>query len=233
MFASEVIPHGRTFMQALLRQFQGLEVDWMRGTVRYARMGGPARRVSLSHDFWLDLLWFQSAIGVANCVEMSRPRSADAAILAGSDASGWGAGGLIWRDGVRHEVSLPFTQAERRRPINFRELLGAWRVISVFGDQLRDRTILLELDNSSSVGAGAARRSHAADMQELVRRIVERCSQLGIHLVFSHTPGADLHRPDQISRGADLAEPITRVRAAEFASLAGRFGPLLHRAAGR
>ena len=61
VFASEVIPHGRTFMQALLRQFQGLEVDWMRGTVRYARMGGPARRVSLSHDFWLDLLWFQSS----------------------------------------------------------------------------------------------------------------------------------------------------------------------------
>eukprot|EP00966_Prymnesium_polylepis_P128451 2970925-Prymnesium_polylepis.1 len=61
-------------------------------------------------------------------------------------------------------------------------------------------------------------------MQELVRRIVERCSQLGIRLVFSHTPGADLHRPDQISRGADLAEPVTRMRAAEFAALSGRFG---------
>ena len=225
VFAAEVIPQGRTFMQALLRQFQGLEVDWMRGTVRYARSGGPGRRISLSHDFWLDLLWLQSALAVANCVPIQSQRPADAAILAGSDASGWGSGGLIWRDGVRHEVALPFTHAERRRPINFRELLGAWRVISVFGEQLRGRTILLELDNSSSVGAGSARRSHAADMQELVRRIVERCSQLGVRLVFSHTPGADLHRPDQISRGADLAEPVTRMRAAEFAALSGRFGP--------
>eukprot|EP00966_Prymnesium_polylepis_P133700 3090372-Prymnesium_polylepis.1 len=70
----------------------------MRGTVRYARSGGPGRRISLSHDFWLDLLWLQSALAVANCVPIQSQRPADAAILAGSDASGWGSGGLIWRD---------------------------------------------------------------------------------------------------------------------------------------
>ena len=35
VFSSAAVPHGRTYMQGMLRQFGGLEVDWKRGVVRY------------------------------------------------------------------------------------------------------------------------------------------------------------------------------------------------------
>jgi hypothetical protein len=41
VFGSQVVPGGRTYMQAMLSSFAGLEVDWRRGAVR--RTGGNAR----------------------------------------------------------------------------------------------------------------------------------------------------------------------------------------------
>ena len=226
VFVSEIIPHGRTFMQALLRQFQGLQVDWMRGTVRYARSEGSSwGHVLISPDFWLDLLWLQSALGRANCSPVRSEPRASAAVMSGSDASGFGAGGLVWMDGARAETVLLFTSAETRRPINYRELLGALRVIQVFGPQLKGCTLLLELGNAASVGVAESRRSHAADMQELIRRVVELAALHSITLRSSHTPGADLHRPDGLSRGETVAEPMVRVRADTFGQLSSRFGP--------
>ena len=62
VFVSEVVPGGRAYMQALLRQFQGLEVDWARRSVRYVRSNSPWGRVPLSRDFWGDLVWFLSSL---------------------------------------------------------------------------------------------------------------------------------------------------------------------------
>ena len=36
VFSAAAVPRGRTYMQGMLRQFAGLEVDWARGSVRYA-----------------------------------------------------------------------------------------------------------------------------------------------------------------------------------------------------
>ena len=49
VFAAEVIPGGRTFMQAMVRQLGGLEVDWIRGTVR--SLMGEWRQVRLCAGF--------------------------------------------------------------------------------------------------------------------------------------------------------------------------------------
>jgi hypothetical protein len=59
------------------------------------------------------------------------------AVLTGTDASNWGTGQVLWLDGGREESSLAFTHAERRRPINWRELLGIVRVCTVGGERLR------------------------------------------------------------------------------------------------
>ena len=65
VFASEVVPGGRTYMQAMLRQFKGLRVDWLRGTVRsiHNESWGP---VVLTEGFWRDLVWWASALLRAN-----------------------------------------------------------------------------------------------------------------------------------------------------------------------
>ena len=50
VFGSQVVPGGRTYMQAMLSSFAGLEVDWRRGAVR--RTGGGAwQEMSVSDGF--------------------------------------------------------------------------------------------------------------------------------------------------------------------------------------
>ena len=56
------------------------------------------------------------------------------AAITGTDASGWGTGQVAWLDGGREEEVLIFTRAERRRPINFRELRGCLRVLELWGE---------------------------------------------------------------------------------------------------
>ena len=61
-------------------------------------------------------------------------------------------------------------------------------------------------------------------MQELVRRLVERCERHEIRLVLTHTPGAKLDRPDQTSRGDPVEEPRRRLPADVFRRVEERFG---------
>ena len=113
VFASQVIPGGRTYMQGMLFSFQGMEVDWRRGLVRAAR--GAWRQMEIGASFWRDLEWLDDHLERRNCVPLAAPQLGEAAI-AGTDASGWGTGQLIWRDGGREETQLRFTAAEQRRP---------------------------------------------------------------------------------------------------------------------
>ena len=122
VFSCEAVPRGRTYMQAMLRQFAGLVVDWARGAVRYVH-GGSWRDVHLSSGFWRDLAWWRSALSVSNCRHI-RPTPLGTAAIAGTDASGYACGELVWIDGQREEMVLRFTRAERRRHINYRELMG-------------------------------------------------------------------------------------------------------------
>jgi len=222
VFISDVVPCGRTYMQAMLRQFRGLEVDWARGAVRHAH--GAWRSMQLDGGFWRDLVWWRSAMRRANCTPMAVPAVGEAAVT-GSDASDFACGELVWLDGAREETQLVFTRAERRRPINFRELRGCLRVLEIWGERLRGRLVLIELDNTCAFEAARQSYCKAEDMQELVRRIVDRAERFGITLRLVHTPGAMLHRPDQTSRGDAPEEPRVRFTRSAFSLIESRFGP--------
>ena len=56
-------------------------------------------------------------------------------------------------DGERQEVRIKFGAAEKRRSINWRELLGILRIVEEFGPSLRGRLILIETDNTSAHAA--------------------------------------------------------------------------------
>ena len=160
----------------------------------------------------------------SNCSPLSVPSGGDLAVV-GSDASDFACGELVWLDGLREETRLVFTKAERRRPINFRELRGSLRALEVYGERLRGRTVLIELDNTCAHEAVRKLFSKAEDLQELTRRILDRSLRHGIRLRSCHTPGAMLHRPDQTSRGDAPEEPRVRLRRAVFEALEARYGP--------
>ena len=164
VFASQVIPGGRTYMQGTLSQFQGLEVDWRRGKVRVAtpaperrRRPGPTprtpwRQIELSADFFRDLEWWSAMLARRNCTDLDRRPRAVAAIT-GTDASDWGTGQLAWLDGQRAEVQLQFSPVEQAWSINARELLGIVRVVQFYGEQLQGSAVLVEGDNTAAIGA--------------------------------------------------------------------------------
>ena len=222
VFSSAAVVHGRTYMQGMLRQFSGLEVDWKRGVVRWS--GRPWQQVELSPAFWRDLSWWNGALAAPRSVPLREAPLGEAAIT-GTDASDLACGELAWIDGAREEMNLVFTQAERRRPINFRELLGVYRLVERWGERLKRRTLLIDIDNTATVGATRAEFSKSEDMQELVRRLVELASQHSLVLRPVHTPGAMLHRPDQTSRGAAVEEPRLRFERSAFKALEALHGP--------
>ena len=225
VFCSQVVPQGRTYMQAMLSQFAGLEVDWRRGEVRPSRSLSKWRRgIVVLPGFWRDLEWWSARFERRNCTSMEMPAKGEVAIC-GTDASDWGTGQLMWDSGQRAEVVLRFTLAERARSINWRELLGILRVLEQYGEELQGRALLIEGDNTSSLSAAVNGTSKAEDSQELVRRLVERTELHDLTVRFTHTPGVKLDRPDQTSRGDPIEEPRARVKQEVYRSLDARFGP--------
>ena len=222
VFASSVIPNSRVYMQAMLRQFAGLEIDWARGLVRSVHSAWS--QVPLADGFWRDLHWWRSALMGPNCLPFARPTVGEVAIV-GTDASDLACGELVWLDGGREEAVLLFTHAERRRPINFRELRGTLRALELWGSRLRGRLVLIETDNTFGHEATQKMRCKTEDGQELVRRIHSLAQQHGFFIRSVHTPGVMLIRPDQTSRGAAPEEPRVRLARSEFSALERRFGP--------
>ena len=223
VFVSQVVKGGRTYMQGMLSQFKGLVVDWQRGQVKPASAGW--RDLEVSPAFWRDLRWWQGHLDQRSLAPLVGDGEAAEAVLTGTDASNWGTGQVLWLDGAREEASLSFTHAERRRPINWRELLGIVRVCEVGGGRLRGKTVLVETDNMAARGAASKFSSKAADMQELVRRLLRLSETHGFALRVTHTPGEKLDRPDQTSRGDAIEESRFRLRSGEFERLSARFGP--------
>ena len=237
VFASQVVWNGRPFMQAMLSSFAGHTVDWVRGEVSFK--GGERRQgIELTDGFWEDLRWWKVHLQERYSVPWKTDELAVAAIT-GTDASGWGTGQLAWVDGQRLESQLEFTHAERRRPINWRELLGIVRIVEQFGSLLKGRAVLTETDNMAAKGSAAKRSSKTEDMQELVRRLVAACELHQIRLRLTHTPGAKLDRPDQTSRGDLVEEPRQRLTSAwlqrierAFGSFSSFLGPERHHGGG-
>jgi hypothetical protein len=223
VFASQAVWNGRPYMQSMLSTFAGHTVDWVRGTVTLS--GGERRRgIELKDGFWADLSWWRRHLRERYSVPWASDELAVAAIT-GTDASGWGTGQLAWIDGQRLESVLPFTHAEQRRPINWRELLGIVRVLEQYGGLLAGRTVLIETDNMAAKGASAKRSSRAEDMQELIRRLVSSCERHKIKLRMTHTPGAKLDRPDQTSRGDPMEEARYRLSREVFNRIEKAYGP--------
>ena len=143
--------------------------------------------------------------------------------MLGTDASGYGTGQVLWLDGGREESTLIFTAAEKRRPINWRELLGVVRACQLGGERLRG--VLVETDNMAAYGAAKKLSSKSADMQELVRRLLKLSQDFGFTLRVTHTPGEKLDRPDQTSRGDAEEEPRARLSRRLFQQASSRWGP--------
>ena len=222
VFASQVVPGGRTYMQNMLSVFEGLEIDWKHGRVRPKR--GVWDLVALKEDFWIDLEWWSDHLESRNCVQMNEPQFCEA-VVSGTDASDWGAGSVIWLDGHKEECNLAFTAAERRRPINFRELLGIVRVLEIYGKRLSGFKVMIETDNMAAKGAATKLASTASSMQEMLRRLYEVAGEYGIVVMVIHTPGAKLFRPDQTSRGDPIEEPRLRLKLDDFKLLERKYGP--------
>lgn len=225
VFCSQVVPQGRTYMQAMLSQFAGLEVDWRRGEVRATGgKGAWAKGVVLRAGFWRDLEWWHERFQRRNSTPMEKAPRGEVAVC-GTDASDWGTGQLMWEDGRRAETVLRFSLTERARSINWRELLGIVRVLEQFGPELEGRALLIEGDNTASLAAAENETSKAEDSQELVRRLVELAERYHLSVRFTHTPGVKLDRPDQTSRGDPIEEPRARVEPVAYSLLEKRFGP--------
>ena len=222
IFASQVIPGGRTYMQCMLSAFSGLEVDWRRGLVRHKTCAWGL--VTLRREFWLDLEWWSDHLETLNCMPMGEPLRAEACVT-GTDASDWGTGQVLWIDGQREEACLRFGAAERRRPINWRELLGVVRIFELNAERLRDMVVLAETDSMAAKGAAEKLASTAASMQELLRRLFDVAERYNIRIKLTHTPGEKLWRPDQTSRGDAVIEPRVRLVRGAFGALEARFGP--------
>ena len=222
VFASQVVAGGRTYLQCVLSAFKGLIVDWRRGTVSVGN--GRREPLRLGQSFWRDLRWWKRHLHMHAFVPFDEVGKPAELVLAGTDASDWGTGQVIWRDGGREEHSLEFTYAERRRSINWRELLGIYRVCRLCGERLRGKAVLIEADNMAAVGAAGKLASKAADMQELVRRVHRLSTKHGFSFRVTHTPGEKLDRPDQTSRGDPIEEPRARLDRVAFGRLVKRYG---------
>ena len=223
VFVSQVVAGDRTYMQGMLNQFKGLLVDWQRGQVKPS--GGGWRELSISSAFWRDLRWWREHLDTRSLAPLVGYSRAAEAVLTGTDASNWGTGQVLWLDGGREEASLAFTHAERRRPINWRELLGIVRVCQLGGGRLKGKTVLVETDNMAAKGASSKLSSKSADMQELVRRLLRLSEEREFTLRVTHTPGSKLDRPDQTSRGDAVEESRFRLREGEFSRLDVLYGP--------
>jgi hypothetical protein len=223
VFVSQVVPGGRTYMQGMLAQFQGLVVDWSRGTVSAPHGGG--RRMTVSRAFWRDLAWWRTHLATHSLTPFAKAEVRAEAALLGTDASGYGTGQVLWLDGGREESTLVFTAAEKRRPINWRELLGVVRACQLGGARLRGKVVLVETDNMAAYGAASKLASKSADMQELMRRLLRLSQKHGFTLRVTHTPGEKLDRPDQTSRGDAEEEPRARLSRRLFEQISSRWGP--------
>ena len=223
VFVSQVVNGGRVYMQGMLAQFQGLVVDWRRGTVSTPE--GSSRRLLVGETFWRDLDWWTYHLRHRCLAPFGGSPENAVAVFTGTDASGWGTGQVAWLDGAREEAVLRFTHAEKRRPINWRELLGVVRIAELWGSRLRGRVVLIETDNMAARGAASKMSSKAADMQELIRRLYSLSELHGFQLRVTHTPGEKLDRPDQTSRGDAVEEPRFALRPALFREIEKRWGP--------
>ena len=221
-FASQVVEGGSVFLERMYSQFKGVIVDWKRAMVR---VDGRTTHMILDADFFRDVDWWLANLTSRHTVPLLADDRADELVLAGTDASNWGRGAVIWLEGDREKSQHRWTRFEESLPINVRELAGVVHILARWGPRLKGRRLLIESDNMASVSAVKKGRSKAALMAEQLRRLYATAARFDIRVQIVHTPGADLDVPDTESRQRQPTRPRQRLRAEVFAHLEREHGP--------
>ena len=221
-FAALVVEPGQVFLDRLYAHFKGAIIDWKRGTVR---IDGRGTQLILSQEFFSELRWWRENVERRCSIPLLRPDRPADAIVTGTDASDLGCGAVAWLAGSREETQHLFNSFEKAQPINFRELVGATRIIQMWGPRLQGRRLLLETDNMATMWCVRRRKARTALMAEQLRRLYAVAARWDIEVTIVHTPGVHLIRPDAISRGTAPAPPRQRLRKRVFDEVARAWGP--------
>ena len=226
IFGYKMVDGGRAHLGGLITQLGGaIKIDWRKGKVLMENRWG---QLKLNHEFWDEVVWWKNAIQRSNC-RLEKEKREVVGIVSGSDASDWGAGSLAWIDGEREEIQFKFTKSEKKRPINWRELLGRLQILEHWEDRMHEEAVevvlLCETDNMTSHMNTVKGRGKQKEMRESQLRIEESAARAGLTLVSTHTPGKLLDRPDRTSRGDVVCEPRQRLRAQIFGQIEAEFGP--------
>ena len=197
-------------------------MDWKRGLVR---INGRGKQLLLSREFFTELRWWRENIEQRCAIPLIRPPRPADAVITGTDASDLGCGAVAWLAGQREEVQHLFNAFEKQQPINFRELVGATRIIEHWGPRLAGRQVIVETDNMATMWCIKRRRARTEYMAEQLRRLYAVAARWNIDVRVMHTRGIDLIQPDAISRGHAPAPPRQRLKRRVFEELRALWGP--------
>ena len=136
----------------------------------------------LSKEFFAELSWWEDNLSTRNGIPLIRPLQPVEATISGTDASNIGCGSVVWMSGGREEYKQFWSDAERKFPINMRELIGATRILENWGPRLKNKRVILETDNMATVWCIRRRHARTELMAEQLRRLYAVATQWGIEL---------------------------------------------------
>ena len=125
----------------------------------------------MTAEFFHEIRWWRENIEKRCAVPIMRPEQLADAVITGTDASDLGCGAVAWLAGSREEVQHMFNAYEKGQPINFRELVGATRIIEHWGPRLGGRRVIVETDNMATKWCISRRRARTELMAEQLRRL--------------------------------------------------------------
>lgn len=162
-----------------------------------------------------DLEWWKlNAIIGSNPI---RTQNFTTEIFSDSSLTGWG----CYCNGSK---AFGFwNKQERKKHINYLELLAAFFAVKCFASQLSQCEVLLRLDNTTAIAyvnrAGGVQFSH---LDELSRQIWEWCEERKIWLKASYIPSAENIEADRASRNINEDSEISQTA---FKQIEKQFGP--------
>lgn len=128
---------------------------------------------------------------LADKIQQSKPRLLfpPPQIRIRSDASLSGSGAvLIQSDGVVTKSTRGTWS--RQLHINLLELLAAQRALKAFKQELRGKTVLVEVDNTVAMAYLKRGTGRVKSLRQIARRIFLHCQREGIHLIAKHVKGS-------------------------------------------
>ena len=140
-FACNAVHGGMMFMARMWDRFRGVIIDWGRGAVRVL---GGVRDLELDEEFWLDIEWWIRCLRRPACVLLRADDDCVWEVRSGTDGSDWGSGQFVVLDGEEERMQCEWTERERKKPINWRELNGVLRLLKKWGPRLRGSKLWMD-----------------------------------------------------------------------------------------